>query len=233
MKEMLDLLEEEKRTVIDRHQLDYKQTLNAKDGTVVALITEEEGERITVSSNKGQIIFEYHPETKKCHLYVPEGDLHFNAPAGSVNISSGHDIKLQCPGDIVIEGENNVKLYSGTPSIKNAALNLGCQRVKLSGEKIEIQAGEGDFSIIKTRWRSRRLAAKIDRARFNFTYLDVLAETMRQSATNLFQNIEDLFQVNAGRMRMFVYGLFNLRGKRTYLKAEKDMKLKGEKIHLR
>lgn len=230
---MLECLEVEKKRTSDELDLSGKKALNAADGTVVSIITEEGREKITVHSDKGHIIFEYQPETRKCHLYVPEGDLHFNAPAGSVSISSGRDIKLKCPGNIVIEGQENVKLHAGKPSRANAALLLGQQQVKVSGSKVGVHAEQGDFAIVKARMRSRRLSAKVDRARVTLDNLEILAETMHQKSKNVYQSVENLLQINAGRMRTFVRGLFHLKGERTYLKANKDMKLKGDKIHLR
>ncbi len=229
---MLECLEKEEITTNEIGS-DKRQSIKTTDGTIVSLFTKQGREKITIHSDMGHIIFEYQPDTKKCHFYVPEGDLHFNAPTGSVSIASGRDIQLKCPGDIIMQGQSNVKLRSGEPSRVNAALTLGQQEAKVSGAKVTIEAEQGDFSIIKARMRSRRLSAKIDRARFTLDNLEILAETMHQKANNLYQSAENLYQVNAGRMRMFIRGLFNLKGDRTYLKANKDMKLKGDKIHLR
>lgn len=230
---MLECLERESKASLEKLESTDRQTLNAADGTAVSIITEQGREKITVHSNKGEIIFEYQPETKKCHFYVPEGDLHFNAPAGSVSLSSGRDINLKCPGDIIMEGQNSVKLCAGISARSNAALILDQEQAKLKGSKIAMQAEEGDFTIRKTRIRSRSFAAKINQARATLDHFEILAETMQQKTKNFYQQVDNLLQINAGRMRTFVQGLFHLKGERTYLKSEKDMKLKGDKIHLR
>jgi hypothetical protein len=210
-----------------------ERTLHSSNGTSVSLLTENGIEKITVRSDTGQIIFEYQPETKKCHFTVPEGDLHFDAPAGNISFSSGRDIQLKCPGDIVVEGEGKISMHSGKVSYGNSALTLDQRQVHLQGSKVAITAEQGEFAIAKTSFRSRRFAAKIERARVTLDDLEIVAETIRQKAKNVVQNVENLLQINAGRMRTFVRGLYNLKGERTYLKADKDMKLKGEKIHLR
>ncbi len=222
----------------DIRQSDKRESLpgemfSTRNGTTVLLQTENGAEKIAVRSETGQIIFEYHPDTKKCQLTVPEGDLCFAAPQGNISFSAGHNIQLKCPGDITIEGEEKVRIHSGKRSLNSHALILDHQQAKLSGCKIAIAAQNGDFAIAKTTYRSRRLAAKIDRARIITDEIEIIAETMRQKAQNVVQNVENLLQVNAGRMRTFVRGLYNLKGERTYLKADKDMKLKGDKIHLR
>lgn len=213
----------------------YRKTprLTARDGTVVSLHSGAGGEKITVCSELGQIIVEYYPESRKCHLYVPVGDLHLNAPMGSLSLASGRDIKLQCPGDILIKGDSHVELRSGRQPPTDAAISLRKNKAKISGTKVTINAEQGDLSIVKSRIRSRSLAAKIDRACVSLDNLELFAERMHQKNKIFYQRVENLFQINAGKMRTFVRGLFNLKGKRTYLKADKDMKLKGEKIHLR
>ncbi len=210
-----------------------ERTLHASNGTSVSLLTENGNEKITMRSDTGQIIFEYQPETKKCYFAVPEGDLHFDAPAGNIFFSSGRDIQLKCPGDISVEGEGKIAMHSGKFSHGNSALILDRQQAHLQGSKVAIIAEQGEFAIANTSFRSRRLAAKIERARVTLDDMEIVAETIRQKAKNVIHNVENLLQINAGRMRTFVRGLYNLKGERTYLKADKDMKLKGEKIHLR
>lgn len=206
---------------------------STSNGTTVLFHNENGTEKIAVRSETGQIIFEYQPDTKKCQLTVPKGDLNFAAPLGNISFSSGHNIHMKCPGDISIEGEREVKINSGKLSHVHSSLTLGQQKAQLRGSNVAITAQKGDFAIAKALIRSRRLAAKIDRARINTDDIEIIATTIRQKAKDAVQNVENLLQVNAGRMRTFVRGLYNLKGERTYLKADKDMKLKGDKIHLR
>lgn len=210
-----------------------EQILHASNGTSVSLLTENGIEKITMRSDAGQIIFEYQPETKKCCFTVPEGDLHFAVPTGNISFSSGCNIQLKCPGDIVVEGEGKIAMHSGKVFHGKSALVLDRQQVCLQGSKVAITAEQGEFAIAKTSFRSRRLAAKIERARVTLDDMEIVAETIRQKAKNVVQNVENLLQINAGRMRTFVRGLYNLKGERTYFKADKDIKLKGDKIHLR
>jgi len=230
---MLQCLENKDIRQCDKKESQPGEMFSTSNGTTVLFHTENGTEKIAVRSETGQIIFEYHPDTKKCQLTVPEGDLCFGAPLGNISFSAGHNIHLKCPGDITIEGEEKVHIHSGRRSPNSPTLILDHQQAKLCGSKIAVAAQNGDFAIAKTTFRSRRLAAKIDRARINADDIEIVAETIRQKAKNVVQNVENLLQVNAGRMRTFVRGLYNLKGERTYLKADKDMKLKGDKIHLR
>lgn len=218
---------------IEEDPTEIAKKLTANNGTIASLHSDEHGEKISIHNKSGLIIVEYYPETQQCHIQAPQGDLFLNAPTGSISLSSGENINLKCPGDIVIEGDNKIELRSGILFPDNAHLSLKDNEAKLYGRKVAINAEQGDFSIVKSRLRTRSFAGKIDRARVSLSYLELLAETMHQKNKTFYQSVENLLQINAGKMRTLVRGLFNLKGKRTYLKADKDMKLKGDKIHLR
>ncbi|OQX20453.1 MAG: hypothetical protein BWK76_01260 [Desulfobulbaceae bacterium A2] len=230
---MIECLEKTAKRQFEEGSLDQERTLRASNGTAVTLELINGAEQITVRSEAGQIIFEYQPETKKCYFSVPEGDLHFAAPAGNISLSAGRGIQLTCPGDIVIAGESKVSLRSGAVFHGDSSLVLDRQHARLQGGRVALNAEQGEFTMEKTLFRGNRLAAKIDHARVTLVDLEVVAETLRQKARDFFQNVEGLLQINSGRMRTFVQGLYNLKGERTYIKADKDMKLKGERIHLR
>lgn len=207
--------------------------LSSCNGTTVLLHTEDGVEKIAIRSETGQVIFEYQPETKKCWFTVPRGDLNFSAPEGSISFSAGKDIRLKCPGEIVIDADSTLHLRSGEQFQKESSLHLNGEGAGLRGENIAIIGQKGSVALDSTTIRGRRLAAKFERSRFVLDDLEVIAGTVRQKSRNVVQQVENLLQVNAGRVRTFVKGLYHLKGKRTYLKADNDMKLKADKIHLR
>lgn len=51
-------------------------------------------------------------------------------------------------------------------------------------------------------------------------------------ARDLYQEVDDLVQTRAGRVRTLVRGAWHLFARRAIAKADDDVKLKGEKIHL-
>ena len=51
-------------------------------------------------------------------------------------------------------------------------------------------------------------------------------------ARNIYQTVEELSQVRAGRMRTIVAKTFHFKSKKAFVKAEEDYKIKAEKIHL-
>lgn len=62
--------------------------------------------------------------------------------------------------------------------------------------------------------------------------LETLAETVVSRAKNVYQTIEELTQLQTGRLRMLVKGNCHLKARDAFLKAEQDFKVDGEQIHL-
>jgi hypothetical protein len=62
--------------------------------------------------------------------------------------------------------------------------------------------------------------------------LETRAETVVTKAANVYETVEELAQLQAGRMRTLVKGSCHLKARDAFLKAEQDFKVDGEQIHL-
>lgn len=62
--------------------------------------------------------------------------------------------------------------------------------------------------------------------------LETLVDTVLEKAKNVYRFAEKLTQIKTGRMRTIVEGTSHLKTKKAFYKAEKDFKIKGDKIHL-
>jgi hypothetical protein len=211
-----------------------EKTLTTNDGASVSVDNDHGAEEITVRNRRGKILFTYHPEKEKCTVCVPEGDLEFLSTSGNIDLLAGKNVRIKSKDGILMEGEKKISMHTnGSASLRQSALVLDESQARLTGHKVSMKAALGEFALARTILRSSRLSAKIDRARVCFDHLETLAGTINQKTQYMYQQVDRLLQINSGRMRTFIQSLFHLKAKRTYLKAEQDMKLKGEKIHLR
>jgi hypothetical protein len=62
--------------------------------------------------------------------------------------------------------------------------------------------------------------------------LETHAETVVAKAVNVYETVEELSQLQAGRTRTLVKGSCHLKARAAFLKAEQDFKVDGEQIHL-
>ncbi|MBF0233544.1 MAG: DUF3540 domain-containing protein [Desulfamplus sp.] len=62
--------------------------------------------------------------------------------------------------------------------------------------------------------------------------LETAVDTVMEKSINVYRTVENLAQVTAGRMRTLVQGTSHFKSRKAVFKAEKDFKIKGDKIHL-
>ena len=62
--------------------------------------------------------------------------------------------------------------------------------------------------------------------------LETLAETVVSKAKNVYRTVEELTQLQTGRLRLLVKGSVHLKARDAFLKAEQDFKVDGDQIHL-
>jgi len=62
--------------------------------------------------------------------------------------------------------------------------------------------------------------------------LETIATTVVSKAKNVYRTVEELTQLQTGRLRTLVKGSYHLKARDTFLKAEKDFKVDGDQIHL-
>jgi len=62
--------------------------------------------------------------------------------------------------------------------------------------------------------------------------LETRAATVISHAGNVYETVEELAQLQAGRQRTLIQGSCHLKARDAFMKAEKDFKVDGEQIHL-
>jgi len=104
----------------------------------------------------------------------------------------------------------------------------GKTRVVIEKGDLEFVTKEGSISFESA--REIRLGAQT--VRMTSRRMEMITETLVSKAKNVFHKVEQLVQVQAGRMRTLVKAAFLLKGQNVSMRAEKDFKVDGEKIHL-
>ena len=74
--------------------------------------------------------------------------------------------------------------------------------------------------------------ACVDCARTVARRIETLATTVIERAQNTYRKVEGLAQLRAGRMRTLVDATYHIKSKKTYLRADTDVKIDGKRIHL-
>jgi hypothetical protein len=104
--------------------------------------------------------------------------------------------------------------------------------VRVEGARIEARAHDADVTLDRAVLRARRWESVIARASQTFEVLETRASRIVQRAKDVFHEVEDLAQTHAGRVRVVADDAVHVHARRALIKADEDVKLRGEKIHL-
>ena len=211
------------------------------DGSLARLRTGEEihldqadgQERVRLTSSRGELIFEYDPVRRVTRLNVPEGDLQLAAPTGGIDLAAAHGVRLSTPRRVEIDGGAGVHLHSGSAAAGDrTAAQLDPGRLTLSGALLELLASRGEVRVDDLRYVGTRLNSALSDARISLDKLDVAAETVTRTATNVYDTVRGLLQSRAGRARTIVEKTFHIKSNKLFAKADQAIKINGEKIYL-
>ncbi|GEM_PF-6197161 len=109
-----------------------------------------------------------------------------------------------------------------------------------SAEMVEIAAGRGiviDSRCVRARvgeadFEGGRVAARAGEAKFVWGKLDQSVGRLVQTVRNLYQRIEALWHVRAGRVRTESQGSYLLQAEDARVQAKGDVRIQGESINL-
>lgn len=135
---------------------------------------------------------------------VEEGDLSLEAPAGRVTI-------VARDGVVVRSGESVVTVGDAGIDAKTPRAELGATEARVVARSLTTVA------------ESVRQVAEV---------VEVQATRVVERAKNAYREVEELAQTRAGRVRVVARAAMHLMSARAVIKAEQDVKVKGEKIHL-
>ena len=148
-------------------------------------------------------------------LFAPDGTLvvQYRPRDGScriharaVELRAEDDLRLHAGRRVRIEGAEGIELAAG-----DAAVSVEPDRVAVSAATVESTA--------------QRLIQRAGE-------IETHARRLVERAAESFREVEGLAQTKAGRLRLVAEDTFRALGRRTFLKAREDMKLRGERIYL-
>jgi len=193
------------------------ESLKLQCGARAELSGAPNAEKLTVFSKEDDLIFEYDPCSGKTRIDIPRGDLEINTRNGSIVFSSSKDIRMVTSSDT---GENS------------ADLSMDSKKISMNSPEIDINSRKGTIHIDETEYSGNRFSGKIKTIKLIMNRLESVADTVIDKAKNVYRTVEGLTQLHTGRMRTIIKTTWHFKSKKTFMKAEEDFKIKGEKIYL-
>lgn len=180
-----------------------ERSVRSAAGAEARVEPRERTEVIAVRDRRGQLVFEHDAETGRSVIYAPSGDLELRADHGSVSFVARDAVRLR--------GEREVEI---------ATRNL-----TTTAARAEVTLDEG-------RLIARALRTVVEDGLHTAVRWTLEAQRIVERSKDVYREAEGLSQTRAGRMRHVVASTFHLLAARAVMKAEEDLKLKADKIHL-
>lgn len=197
--------------------------LVTRQGASTEVALDADGERIQVRDPVGRLIFEYHPETGRSVITVPSGDLSFAAPNGDIDLVAGGEVRCRGARGVTIAGgaeDDAAKL-----DLAGSEARLGARRLEVSGERAELLFAEATYHGV-------RLSAAVDQARIVASRIETLAVDVFERVKRSIRRVEEVDQLEAGRVRALVTGSYSVRSGHASIVADDDVAIDGKRVHL-
>ncbi|WP_163337200.1 DUF3540 domain-containing protein [Desulfopila sp. IMCC35008] len=208
-----------------------ERRLVAPDGASVRLVTKDEVCVIQVLSPDNRLMVEYDCKSGKTCI-AGEGDIEINAPAGRIELAAEREIALQS-SQVSIRGQTSVALSAGPEQDDIAGqVSINERQVWLRGRDINLSGQRGSFHFGEYRMVAREFIGKALRVRFFAEKVETTSVSVISRVKDWYQTATNLVQIKSGRLRLLSDTTFFQKSRSTVLKAEEDVKVKAEKIHL-
>jgi hypothetical protein len=189
-------------------------------------------QKMRVFSNQHELLFEYDEEKRKALINLESGDLEFVSRHGNIAFRAGREIALQGQS-VRITSPSAVRLGITDALGKiRSALALRPDRVELNSAEINVEAARGEVKVEEATYAGRNLSSRIGCVKLVADRFEAMVQTVVEKAKNVYQTVEQLHQLKAGRMRALVASTYFFRSRKALVNSEEDYKIKAEKIHL-
>ncbi|WP_437976056.1 DUF3540 domain-containing protein [Sorangium sp. So ce295] len=202
----------------------------ARAGASASIVERDGHEVVAVHDRAGRLLFEYDAETGRGSL-VAAGGLSLAAPGGDIDLVAGGAIRCWAAGEVAIASRSGATL-SARAGERGATVQVAPGRVTVAGEALAAVAERGDVRIAEARYEGRALTAVLERAHTTVGKIESIAGRVIARAGDLFQEVRELHQLRAGRVRALVEDVIELRGREVSVDAREDVSIDGQRINL-
>jgi hypothetical protein len=197
------------------------RTIRLADGT--AAVATADGTSLEFRRGDGSPLFRYESDGEQGRVVLESTDL---------ELRSDRTIRIRSGGDVALEGRRVVSRAVDAAGRVRSEL-------RVEPDAVGIQARETSIASTTVRAEAERFdvvgeAAHVRMGRLVLAArrLETIAETVVETARNVYRKVRELSQTRAGRIRTIADGDAQFRARRVVHVASESYKIKSDKIHL-
>jgi hypothetical protein len=126
----------------------------------------------------------------------------------------------------VPEGDLDLRSEKGSICLQAA------KNIELNSPHFSLETGKAELNIADANYQGVRLGASIAQTKLFLGKLNTTVGRLIEKAKNVYRQVDNLNQLKAGRMRTLIKGSYHLKSESINQKADKDVRIDGDKINL-
>ena len=186
------------------------------------------GRTLTVSDARGEVLFEHDATTGKSLVRSSAG-LQVRADGGDLDLVASDTVRIVAGRKVEIDAEHEASI---TTSGGANRFSLGLDGTRLSTTALDVVSGIGKLALHEGTFAVDRLQTAVNKGRHFIGVAETRAGRIVERAKNVYREVAELEQTRAGRVRIIAREAYSVLADRATIKAEDDLTLLGEKIHL-
>jgi len=209
-----------------------EERLTTADGTYALIMKSNSEEKILINSKNGETIFEYDPAAAKSRINLQPGDIEFTAN-GNISFISEGNINFISKQFIEMESRHGIRIFLKDVIGKIlSSVSLNHRKIKMSSPDFDIISQKAMIHIEDIKYIGNNFSAVIKKVKLVAGKVESITNEIISRAKNVYNDVDELIQLKAGRVRTLVKSTLHIRSKNSYLRSEEDFKVNAEKIHL-
>jgi hypothetical protein len=147
----------------------------------------------------------------------------------------GRELTVRAATSLALEAAQRVAIRAPRVSLSAGdaeTLELAEHGTELRSARLTAALGEGTLRVVSGVVAAERLETAVKKARTFVDVLEVRAGRVVERAKETFREVDGVAQTRAGRIRTVARAAYQVLAERATIKAEQDLELMGEKIHL-
>jgi hypothetical protein len=199
----------------------------APDGARAELRDTGAGPELRVHGPDGSLLFSYRSRDGRAQLHGEADDVVLRARSGRLRLVAREGIDLAAE-EISANAGRGLRATAGGSTrlaLQGGSALLATAQLGVRAERAAAEVGE-------TCLTGRSVEARVGVIRTVAQRCETTAQTIVERAEDVYRRATGLVQVQAGRLRMLVAGIWQARARKVVVKGDEDVKLRGERIHL-